>query len=226
MTTLLQKISPLESAYQQNHAHFITTEGWSIPAHCGNQEKEKAQLETGSVLVDWSHIGKITLRGNDAQTAAEQVDSAASSLKPLQSCATDDVAMLRLTQDEFMILCQPEKEAAVLASAQAADTGVLSHGGGLGCLVLAGKRRDEVIECSSAMNLRRDIVPAGSVVQTTIHTIPCTIYRTFSMDILVHSRDFSESLFDALMDVGHGVGLIPSGIAILPVSFSSKQEDS
>jgi len=225
MTTLLQKISPLDQAYQQNQAQFITTEGWSIPAHCGNQDKEKAQLETGSVLVDWSHIGKITLRGNDAQAAADHVDSQASSLKPLQSCATDEVAVLRLTQDEFMILCQPEKEAAVVASAQAAQTDVLSHGGGLGCLVLAGKRRDAVIERSSAMNLRGDIVPAGSVVQTTIHAIPCTIYRTSTIDILVHSRDFSESLFEALMDVGHGVGLIPSGVATLPVSFSSKAED-
>ena len=52
----------------------------------------------------------------------------------------------------------------------------------------------------------------------------CTIYRTEDLDILVHSRTFSESLFDALMDVGIGVGMIPTGLSALPVSF--KKEDA
>ncbi|MBF0277409.1 MAG: hypothetical protein HQM13_06460 [SAR324 cluster bacterium] len=225
MKAIIQKLSPLDEAYQRNAAHFLAEEGWSIPEHCGNPEKERAQLETGSVLVDWSHIGKITLRGNHAEDSASRLDSRAASLKPQQSCSTDDWAVLRLTGDEFMILCKSGKENAILASVEGDDLSILNHGGGLGCLVLGGKGRDEVIERSSAMNLRRDIVPAGTVVQTSIHMVPCTIFRTSSLEILIHTRDFSESLFDALMDVGHGVGLIPSGVATLPVSFSTGQED-
>lgn len=220
MTDLLQKISPLHETYRRHQAQFTEVTGWLIVVHCGNPEKEKTQLEQGGVLADWSHIEKITLRGKDAEVAASQIEAQAAALKPLQSYATENRAILRLTSDQFMVLCQPGQSAAILATANAPQTDTFSHGGGLGCLVLAGKRRDEVLERSCAMNLRRDLLPPGSVVQTTLHTIQCTLFRTTAFDVLVHSRDYSDSLFEALMDVGYGVGLIPSGIATLPVSFS------
>ena len=91
--------------------------------------------------------------------------------------------------------------------------------GALGCLALGGAQRDLVIERSTAMNLRRDRQGSGSVMQTTFHMINCTLLRTANLDILLHSRDLSESLFAALWDVGKGVGLTISGIATIPVSF-------
>lgn len=226
MTPPLLKTSPLEEAYRRNGAHFMEEQGWMMPSHCGNLDREKAHLQEGSLLVDWSHIDKITLRGDDAAQAASKLNTRAKSLKPLRSLATINQVILRLTSDEFLILCQPDKANKVLEKAQAPQTMALLHGGGLGCLVLTGARRDEVLERSSAMNLRRDLVPTGSVVQTTIHMVPCTIYRTQALDILLHTRDFSESLFEALMDVGHGVGLMLSGLEALPVSFALKEKRS
>ena len=46
-----------------------------------------------------------------------------------------------------------------------------------------------------------------------------TLYRTKNFDIMVHPQNWSESLYDALMDVGIGVGMVPGGIATVPVSF-------
>ena len=92
----------------------------------------------------------------------------------------------------------------------------------MGCFALGGPRRDEVLERSTAVDLRRDRVHEGSVLQSSIHTVSCTIFRTANLDILIHPRTFSESLFDALMDVGIGVGLVPAGLAALPVSFTKE----
>ena len=217
MTRPLKKLSPLHECYRTHHAQFVEVAGWSIAEHCGNPEKEKAHLQQGAVLGDWSHLDKITLRGQDAAVAAAQVNKKGASLKPLQSHATQKIALLCQTPDEFLIVAQPGQATKILASAQAPHTDTFAYSGAMGCLVLAGARRDEVIERSCALNLRRDVVPAGSVVQTTFHTIRCTLYRTNSLDILLHSRDYSDSLFEALMDVGQGVGLIPSGLATLPV---------
>ena len=150
MTSTLRKVSPLDNAYRHNSTHFIDVQGWDIPSHCGNPEKEKTQLKEGSVLVDWSHISKITIRGSDAVEAASQVDSRATSLKPLQCCASEDQAILRLTEDEFLILCQAGQEAKVLKVAKAPKTGVLNHGGGLGCLILAGQGRDVPVKSVDA----------------------------------------------------------------------------
>ena len=98
-------------------------------------------------------------------------------------------------------------------------TTVTDQTGSQGCLVLGGPRRDEVLQRSTAVDLRRDKVVSGSVLQSSIHTVGMTLYRTKNFDIMVHPRNLSESLYDALMDVGIGVGMVPGGIATVPVSF-------
>ena len=96
---------------------------------------------------------------------------------------------------------------------------LLDSSGSQGCLVLGGPRRNEVLERSTAVDLRRDRVTPGSVIQSSIHTINMTLYRTKNFEIIIHPRHLSESLYDALMDVGIGVGLVPAGIATVQVSF-------
>ena len=101
----------------------------------------------------------------------------------------------------------------------AAEASVIDQTGGMGCLILAGPRRDEVMERSSAMDLRRDRVGDFAVIQTTVHVVPVVLYRAPQYDMLLATRDYIEFLFDALMDVGRGVGLRPGGLASLEVDF-------
>jgi len=116
-------------------------------------------------------------------------------------------------------LCQSGMETEILGKIDQNITTVIDQTGSQGCLVLGGPRRDEVLQRSTAMDLRRDRVVAGSVIQSSIHTVGMTLYRTKNFDIMVHPRNLSESLYDALMDVGIGVGLVPVGISTVPVSF-------
>ena len=80
----------------------------------GNDERELIHLSQESVLVDWSHIGKISFSGGDAAKAAEQVFSGASEIEPLKSSSNQDMAVLCLTRNDYLILCQSGMETALL----------------------------------------------------------------------------------------------------------------
>ena len=217
------KTSPLSGIYRNHPVNIIEVSGWHIAGNFGDIEREQDNLKKGAVIVDWSHIGKISLSQGNASAAAEKVLKGSSKIEPLNSMADSKIAVLRLTINDYLILCQPNMEKNVLEKIDPELTTVTDQSGSNGCLVLGGPRRDEVLERSTAVDLRRDRVVAGSVIQSSIHTINMTLYRTNNFDIIVHPRNLSESLYDALIDVGIGVGLVPAGIETIPVSFEKEK---
>ena len=217
------KTSPLSGIYRNHPVNIIEVSGWHIAGNFGDIEREQDNLKKGAVIVDWSHIGKISLSQGNASAAAEKVLKGSSKIEPLNSMADSKIAVLRLTINDYLILCQPNMEKNVLEKIDPKVTTVTDQSGSNGCLVLGGPRRDEVLERSTAVDLRRDRVVAGSVIQSSIHTINMTLYRTNNFDIIVHPRNLSESLYDALIDVGIGVGLVPAGIETIPVSFEKEK---
>ena len=217
------KTSPLSGIYRNHPVNIIEVSGWHIAGNFGDTEREQDNLKKGAVLVDWSHIGKISLSLGNASAASEKVLKGSSKLEPLNSMSDSKMAVLRLTKNDYLILCQPDMEKNVLEKIDPELTTVTDQSGSNGCLVLGGPRRDEVLERSTAVDLRRDRVVAGSVIQSSIHTINMTLYRTNNVDIIVHPRNLSESLYDALIDVGIGVGLVPAGIETIPVSFEKEK---
>ena len=217
------KTSPLSGIYRNHPVNMIEVSGWHIAGNFGDKEREQENLKKGAVLVDWSHIGKISLSRGNASAAAEKALKGSSKIEPLNSIADSEIAVLRLTNNDYLILCNPGMEKNVLEKIDSKVTTVTNQSGSNGCLVLAGPRRDEVLERSTAVDLRRDRVVAGSVIQSSIHTINMTLYRTKNLDIIVHPRNLTESLYDALMDVGIGVGLVPAGIETIPVSFEKEK---
>ena len=217
------KTSPLSGIYRNHPVNMIEVSGWHIAGDFGDTERELENLKKGAVLVDWSHIGKISLSRGNASTAAEKALKGSSKIEPLNSIADSEIAVLRLTNNDYLILCNPGMEKNMLEKIDSKVTTVTNQSGANGCLVLGGPRRDEVLERSTAVDLRRDRVVAGSVIQSSIHTINMTLYRTNNFDIVVHPRNLTESLYDALMDVGIGVGLVPAGIETIPVSFEKEK---
>ena len=217
------KTSPLSGIYRNHPVNIIEVSGWHIAGNFGDTEHEKDNLKKGAVIVDWAHIGKISLSRGNASAASEKVLKGSSKIEPLNSMADSKMAVLRLTINDYLILCQPGMEKNVLEKIDPGLTTVTDQSGSNGCLVLGGPRRDEVLERSTAVDLRRDRVVAGSVIQSSIHTINMTLYRTNNFDIIVHPRNLSESLYDALIDVGIGVGLVPAGIETIPVSFEKEK---
>jgi aminomethyltransferase len=218
----LTKHSPLSGVYRDYPVQRVNCNGWQMAEHFGNPSRELQQLQSGSVLVDWSHIGKISISGKQAGAIAETLLTGASAIPVLTSISTVDLALLRLTANDYLVLCQCGDEAPILQTLETAPVTVTNQTGALGCLALAGARRDDVLERSTAMNVTRDRLRTGAVVQTTVHGIRCTLYRTHNLEIFTHPRSLSQSLFEALLDVGMGVGLVPAGLLSLPVSLASK----
>jgi aminomethyltransferase len=219
MTTPLMKQSPLAGCYQDYNAQTVEIAGWQMPENFGSVQKEKSAFENASVVLDFSHIGKISVRGEEAAELFPE----AKTLESLQVFSNESIAILRLTDDELIILTPSGQQNTVLGKCQGSQSSVIDMSGALGCLTLAGPRRDEVIERSTAMNLCRNRVDAGSVIQTTIHAVPTTLWRTKTLDVILVSRDFTEFLFDALLDVGQSVGLTPAGLATLASPFTTGQ---
>ncbi|MCZ6697169.1 MAG: hypothetical protein O7A63_11585 [Acidobacteria bacterium] len=221
MTGLVRR-SPLSAVYRSTNASIIETAGWEIAEHFGDAVAERRGLETGSVLVDWSHIGKISLRGPGAEENAARIASTDPLPAPPGALGIANGisgVLLRLAADEFLILCGPGEEHALLIGLDRTRTAVLDQTGGYGALLLAGPRRNEVLERSTAIDLRAGPAAGGSIVQTSVHFVPCTIHSAPNRNILIQSRDYTESLHLALLDVGRPVGLVPAGIGCVPVEF-------
>lgn len=218
MTTLMKR-SPLAPVYRSAGARIECMEGWEIATDFGDPAAEARALAEGSALVDWSLLGKIRIRGRDAADCAERLLRGAGGLAPLRAASEESLALLRLAQDEFLALCQPHLPSELLGRLGQAKSAVHDCSGALGALLLAGAGRHRVIERSAAMDLSARALGPGSALQTTLHTIPCTVYRARDWDLYLQTRDYSESLYHALMDVGSGVGLVAAGLACVPIDL-------
>lgn len=215
----MQRESPLKNVYSNLQASFAEVDGWHIPTDCGQAEKEKKQLEVGSVLADWSHISKVLVRGNGAKEASAGLNADASKLDVGSTIAKKESVILRLASDEYLILSLPGEEESILSKTQHPTVKSYAVAGGFACMALAGKKRNEVWERSTAMDLITNKVGAGEVIQTSVHAVHCTIYRMATSDLIICKRDQAHFLMDALMDVGHLVGLMPTGMNVVTVSF-------
>lgn len=216
----LLKTSPLSGIYRRYSAQTTIAAGWQIAAHFGNPAQEMAQRQQGAVLVDWSHLTKWAIAGPAAGQIVEQWLPGAAAIAPLTSLAQAGLVGLRLSPQDYLLLRVPDFSLAT-ALVPTAAAALTDQSGALGCFALAGPQRDSVLERSSAMDLRRDRTPPGTVLQTTLHTIRCTVYRHAEFDLILPPRSLAESLFEALIDVGGSVGLRPAGIVTLPIELLS-----
>jgi aminomethyltransferase len=213
------KRTPLSAGCRSANASLVEAVGWEVAEHFGDVDREIRERESGCVLVDWSHVGKISLRGPGAEREAAALTTPSPLPTPLRARAAGGIALLRLADDEFLILCHPGEEERLLPQLDESRTAVLVQTGGYGALLLAGRRRGEVLERSTAMPLAASTEGLGTVVQTSVHFVPCTILHTATWDLLIQPREYTESLHHALLDVGRAAGLVRAGVGCMPVAF-------
>jgi heterotetrameric sarcosine oxidase gamma subunit len=210
MSTLAKR-TPLAAFQRARGASWGRVADWEVALHVEGAEAEARARAGGAVLVDWSPLAKLSLPARRLAAAGE--------VPPRRAACRDGRALLRLTPDEAWLLGAPGDEEGLARWAGAEDARPWELTGAYAALLLAGPRRDEVLERSTALDLRRDRVGPGSVLQSTVHTVPCVLYRCASWDLLLPSRDRAESLFAALLDVGRGVGLVAAGVGTLPIQL-------
>lgn len=217
---MLEKHTPLLGIYLKNKIQLVEYQGWKTVKIFRSLQDEKKQLTAGSVLADWSFLGKFHLRGKAAAKIVATIAKGADKMKIETALVQSDTCILRLLADRFLILCPPKKEDSIEKLLIQKKAPYNNVSGAWGCLALAGKKKEQVLSRSSAMNLSQENLQVGCVLQTSIHTITTTIYRTKEVDLLICDRAYLESLFDALIDVGKRVGMVPTGISVLPLSLA------
>jgi heterotetrameric sarcosine oxidase gamma subunit len=213
MTTLAKR-TPLATFHRARGASWVSVAGWEVAAHVEGPTAEARACSEGAVLIDWSPLAKLSLASRQLAPGTE--------LPPRRAACRDGRALLRLAPDEYWLLGAPGDEEGLARWAGAQGARPYELTGAYAALLLAGPRRDEVLERSTALDLRRDRVGPGSVLQSTVHAVPCVLYRSASWDLLLPSRDRAESLHAALLDVGRGVGLVAAGVGTLPIQLEEQ----
>jgi len=218
--TALVKRTPLAARYRAHGAAVTDLDGWEVAVHFGNPDAEVRALAEGAVLVDWSHLGKLRIRGADAAEVAARLLPAAGALAVLRAAGDAALAVLRLVADEFLVLCPPERARELLEAGEGGRSAITDQSGALGALLLGGPQRAAIAERSSEMDLSPRGFRAGHVAQTAVHSVPCTVYRSAHWDLYLQTRDYTESLFAAFLDVGGALGLVPAGIGCMPTQLA------
>ena len=103
----LEKNSSLSGIYRRHSAEVTEIAGWRIAEYFGSPEKEIEHLRNQCVLVDWSHLGKISLSRGNAEGVAEKAIKGAGKIEILSSLCSEDAAALRLTRSDYLFLRPP-----------------------------------------------------------------------------------------------------------------------
>jgi len=223
----LVKESPLNGAYQKLGAECGSLGLWRMAKNFGDAAAEQEALRSGVILSDWSCLSKVSLRGAAADSLVSSQFSVTEGPAPMSSLLIQDSLILRLTQDEFLVLSDPDTDSAYRGVQELESRcSIVDATGMYACFALSGPRKGEVLERSSACDLRQNSLKPGRVLTTTIHRVRCIVFRSENFDLLIHDRSLSEFLFDALLDVGRGVGLLPTGLSVFPISLGGSSDVS
>lgn len=224
MTLMIAK-SPLSAVYRSRGAVVGDADGFEMAMDFGDLEDASLALSEACVIVDWTHLRKLRVRGPDAVARVAGAFPGSQKVEMLCAMSESKHAILRLAADEFLILCESIRKEDLLQTLGTGRCAISDESGALGALMLAGPRRHEVVERSAAMDLSPRGFPCGRVAQTTVHTIPCTVLRGPAWDLYLQARDYTESLLDAFMDVGRGSGLVLAGLTTAPVDLRMEARD-
>ena len=74
------KSSPLSGIYKNFSTKISEVSGWQIAENFGNEENELKHLKNECVLVEWGHVGKISISNGSADIAAEKIETEARKL--------------------------------------------------------------------------------------------------------------------------------------------------
>lgn len=213
------KRTPLAGVLERFGVVWIDSYGWKVADNFGEVEVERRAALSGAVVADWSMLGKFEVRGKRAISDLGAVFPEVLELEMEQAYLTSDRAFLRTAPDEIWLLATPAQSEPLLAVLIEAGFGFADQTGGRGAIVIVGPERDYVLERATGLDLRERVAPVGSVRQGPVLGLTCALLRLQGADLLLVRREFTESLFEGLIDVGSGVGVRPVGLSCTSLQF-------
>ena len=159
------------------------------------------------------HLGYISLRGNAKEQSFVDATSAALALSlPIEPCtltASDGVAALWLSRDEWMIIAQRSQASTLHTSLQSAlkdiRSQVVDNSGGYTQLILEGANALDVLQHVSVYDFAS--LQTGRVVGTTVGKSSAYVFRQGKGYRLIVRRSFADYIWRVLARAAAPYGL-------------------
>jgi glycine cleavage system aminomethyltransferase T len=200
---------------QRVGARFTAVHGWEVPDTFSGADQEAAGVESGAGLADLSWRTKLDLKGFGLRVAP---------------ALPAEVRCWQLGVCHYLALCEPENRDTALAGirARGQSPGDLGLPPPVYCtdvtsvyaaLLLAGPHSREVLRKLTSLNVSDAALPDGGCRQAGLAHVHAAVLRQdlrgLPAFLLLVSRDYAESVWEAVMHAGHEFHLAPFGLAAL-----------
>jgi len=185
--------TPMDRRHAAAGATFAERDGWRIAEY----EGEPAD----PWLVDVSHLGKLDVRGSQAE-----LDELTGGLPTGAARRDGDVWTLRLTPVHGYVLCPYGRVGALRDSIGAPAIDVTS---GLAGVALGGSRWREVMNRSSGLDVRPSRFGPGRCMAGSVMRVPTLIVNEGESIAMFVGWEYGEYFWDAIIDAGETLGIGP-----------------
>ncbi len=198
-------------AHERAGASFIEHHGWRVPAYFTFAQKEAEQLSKRAGLGDLSWMTKLDLKGWGLKTLAAVRDARAWCLGP----------------QHYLMTCQPPMREATIANLLSSPasrdlslpppiyiTNVTSV---YAQFLLAGIRSRDILRKLTSLNVSAlENFACGQASLAHVHSV---VLRDDRQDLpafhILVSREYGESVWEAILHAGHEFELAPFGLKAL-----------
>lgn len=185
--------TPMDRSHAAAGATFAERDGWRVAEY----EGEPAD----PWLADVSHLGKLDLRGSQAE-----LDELTGGLGTGAARRDGDVWTLRLTAVHGYVLCPYGRVGALRETIGSAAIDVTS---GLAGVALGGSRWRDVMNRSSGLDVRPSRFGPGRCMAGSVMRVPTLIVNEGESISMFVGWEYGEYFWDAILDAGVTLGIGP-----------------
>lgn len=222
------KSTALYHVHKRMHARMIPFGGWEMPVEYTGISKEHTAVRTAAGLFDISHMGEFEVRGphaldllqfvtaNDASKIVDGQGQYSAMAYP-EGTVVDDLLIYRHSADHFMLVVNAaniEKDFEWIRSHNRFNAAVENVSEQFTLLAVQGPKAIEVFQPLVKLPLtgiayyhfvRGKVLEADAMVSRTGYTGEDGFEIYFS-------SEFSEPIWNAILDAGSAFGLVPVGL--------------
>jgi glycine cleavage system aminomethyltransferase T len=185
--------TPMERRHVAAGARIEERDGWRVAVY------EAAEAELW--VADVSHIGKLDVRAD-----ASELDDVTGGLAPGRAREDDGIWTLRLTPTHGYVLC-PFTRVEPLRSA--IGPAAIDATCGLAGVALAGPRWRDVMNRSSALDVRPSRFPPRRCMAGSVMRVPTLVLNDGDGVVMLVGWEYGEYFWDAILDAGATLGIAP-----------------
>ncbi|WKK25724.1 glycine cleavage system aminomethyltransferase GcvT [Streptomyces olivoreticuli] len=220
----------LDALHRALGATMTDFAGWDMPLRYGSERDEHLAVRTRAGLFDLSHMGEITVTGQQAAALLDHAlvgnigGVAVGRARYTMICREDggildDLIVYRLEDEEYMVVANASNAQVVLDAlterAAGFDAAVRDDRDAYALLAIQGPESPGILKSLTDADLDGLKYYAG--LPGTVAGVPALIARTGytgedGFELFVAPAD-AEKLWQALTDAGAGAGLVPCGLS-------------